>query len=453
MGSRTIPILNAYAPCNENEKKLFLQELTNSLQRTCKPTNETICLGDFNSVINNDLDIVSGNPHNLHTIKLFDEWIKLNNLFDVWREKHPQEKQFTWCRKNIARRLDYVFLNEYLYNTVSQIHIKFLGFSDHNLVVCHCDLVPRLKRSFTYKLNTNFLKDRKYLALIKRLIQNVYNESENRELNPHQKWELAKAEICATSQQYSKYLATNRVNTSIQLQTKLELTNRRLATEPTNEEIQKERVQILKRLEIREMDKTRGAQIRSRIKWIEEIEKFSKFFLSLEKSRSSGNTIHSIIKENGDEVTSEREVLREIRKYYETLYKENTDQKEIIQRCKNLTQNLNIPQLNEDKKDATEAEFTEEEIAVALKSTKNGSAPGPDGIPVEFYKMFWPDVKEKFREAFRYSQEVSTLSPSQRQGTITLIHKGKELSRNLLTNWRPICLTNADYKIISKAWP
>ncbi|GFR76271.1 reverse transcriptase [Elysia marginata] len=199
------------------------------------------------------------------------------------------------------------------------------------------------------------------------------------------------------------------------------------------------------------MDKTRGAQIRSRIKWIEEGEKCSKFFLSLEKSRSSGNTIHSITKENKDEVTSEREVLREIRKYYETLYKENTDQKEMIQRCKNFTQNLNIPQLKEDQKDATEADFTEEEISVALKSMKNGSAPGPDGIPVEFYKMFWPDVKEKFMEAFRYSQEVSTLSPSQRQGTITLIHKGKELSRNLLTNWRPICLTNADYKIISKA--
>ncbi|GFS20241.1 LINE-1 reverse transcriptase homolog [Elysia marginata] len=194
------------------------------------------------------------------------------------------------------------------------------------------------------------------------------------------------------------------------------------------------------------MDKTRGGS-----NHIEEGEKCSKFFLSLEKSRSSGNIIHSITKENGDEVTLEREVLREIRKYYETLYKENTDQKEIIQRCKNFTQNLNIPQLNEDQKDATEAEFTEEEISVALKSMKNGSAPGPDGIPVEFYKTFWLDVKEKFMEAFRYNQEVSTLSPTQRQGTITLIHKGKELPRNLLTNWRPIRLTNADYKIISKA--
>ncbi|GFR74734.1 reverse transcriptase [Elysia marginata] len=198
------------------------------------------------------------------------------------------------------------------------------------------------------------------------------------------------------------------------------------------------------------MDKTRGAQIWSRVKWIEEGEKCSKFFLSLEKSGSSGSIIHSITKENGVEVTSEREVLREIRKNYETLYKENTDQKEIIQRCKNFTQNLNIPQLNEDQKDATEAEFTEE-ISAALKSMKNESAPGPDGTPVEFYKMFWPDVKDNFMVAFRYSQEVNTLSPSQRQGTITLIHKGKELSRNLLTNWRPICLTNADHKIISKA--
>ena len=82
---------------------------------------------------------------------------------------------------------------------------------------------------------------------------------------------------------------------------------------------------------------------------------------------------------------------------------------------------------------------------------KNGSAPGPDGILVEFYKTFWPDVKFLFMNSLHYSHAIGILSPTQRQGTISLIHKGKDLVKDKLTNWRPISLTNADYKINIKA--
>ena len=43
------------------------------------------------------------------------------------------------------------------------------------------------------------------------------------------------------------------------------------------------------------------------------------------------------------------------------------------------------------------------------------------------------------------------LSYSMRKGIITLIHKGNELDRDNLLNYRPITLTNTDYKILTKA--
>jgi len=43
------------------------------------------------------------------------------------------------------------------------------------------------------------------------------------------------------------------------------------------------------------------------------------------------------------------------------------------------------------------------------------------------------------------------MASSQRKGIITLLHKGKDLARDNLSNWRPITLTNVDYKIATKA--
>ena len=43
------------------------------------------------------------------------------------------------------------------------------------------------------------------------------------------------------------------------------------------------------------------------------------------------------------------------------------------------------------------------------------------------------------------------LSYSMRKGIIILIHKGNELDRDNLSNYRPITLTYTDYKILTKA--
>ncbi|KAI3356821.1 hypothetical protein L3Q82_003336 [Scortum barcoo] len=45
------------------------------------------------------------------------------------------------------------------------------------------------------------------------------------------------------------------------------------------------------------------------------------------------------------------------------------------------------------------ADLTLDELHVALMSLADGKAPGIDGIPVEFYKAFWPVVGEDMLEA------------------------------------------------------
>ena len=80
---------------------------------------------------------------------------------------------------------------------------------------------------------------------------------------------------------------------------------------------------------------------------------------------------------------------------------------------------------------------------------KSSKAPGLDGLPLEFYRVFWTLVSEDFVQVANEVLQCGSLLASQHAGVIRLLYKkGK---RSDLNNWRPISLLNVNYKIISKA--
>ena len=95
-----------------------------------------------------------------------------------------------------------------------------------------------------------------------------------------------------------------------------------------------------------------------------------------------------------------------------------------------------------------ELEITLDEIEKIANKFKLNKTPGNDGIPIEFYLMFWEELKHSLLESINYSYEKELLSISQRQAVITLLEKpGK--NRLFVSNWRPISLLNCDYKILT----
>jgi len=97
--------------------------------------------------------------------------------------------------------------------------------------------------------------------------------------------------------------------------------------------------------------------------------------------------------------------------------------------------------------------LTLEECSAALDALARGKRPGMDGLPTEFYRVFWEEVGnalvEVFNEAFDDPSEEPTLSPSQREGCTILLYKGEGL-RTHVSSYRPITLLNADYKLLAK---
>ena len=72
---------------------------------------------------------------------------------------------------------------------------------------------------------------------------------------------------------------------------------------------------------------------------------------------------------------------------------------------------------------------------------------GSDEIPIEFYQVFWPEVKTLVVEALNECYVTGMMSNTQQKGLITLVFKKGD--SHDLKNWRPITLLNYDYKIMT----
>lgn len=88
------------------------------------------------------------------------------------------------------------------------------------------------------------------------------------------------------------------------------------------------------------------------------------------------------------------------------------------------------------------------EIERAIGSLRNGKAPGPNGVPIEYYKANIGWISKDLHELYNEAIVNETLDGDINQGIIKLIPKDED--KSLINNWRPITLLNVSYKILAK---
>lgn len=111
------------------------------------------------------------------------------------------------------------------------------------------------------------------------------------------------------------------------------------------------------------------------------------------------------------------------REYYKKLYtSKNPDKTEIQEYIKNTKIQNHLS-----KKDSQTLEgiLTEEECTNAVFKMKLNKSPGFDGISVEFYRTFWPQLKSFVVQVFNKCYERGELTNLQKIGLISLIYKKK----------------------------
>ena len=189
--------------------------------------------------------------------------------------------------------------------------------------------------------------------------------------------------------------------------------------------------------------------MRAKALWVEEGEKNTKYYLNLEKRNYNTKNIKTLITNEDKEITELEEIIKEEKRFYENLYSSKLTKSDTTAKFVQKTQN-DIPKLNETEKNLCEETLSLEEGGKALKLLPNNKSPGSDGYTTNFYKFFWPDIKNILYKSYMYSFENDTLTQNQKLGILNLLPK-KDKDIRYLANWRPVSLLNTDYKILTKA--
>ena len=444
-----IILLNIYAPNDVNQQLTFFKGLQNLLAEFAK--ENIVVAGDFNCALK-EMDKKGGNSilKKACIIQEIERLINLYDLSDIWRHRNPDTERFTWRNKSrkIQVRLDFFLISNDLCSDVHSCSIVNAPESDHSAITLHLKSESLLqpKGPGFWKFNNSLLEECEHVDKLREeipLFKNKYSDVQNASLN----WDLIKMEIRGFTIKFSKrrrkeeQILQNNANRLLE-QTKNNPSDKRLLNELYATNL---RLRALTR------QKTKGAILRSRARWQEQGEHNTKYFLNLEKRNHCRKSITKLkINDNEYRYTSNQfEILREEKKFYETLYQSRKSETH-MQSNSTFFETENVTSLNEEEKLSCEGIISENECLRALKDFKNCKSPGTDSLSAEFCNFFWSEISTNIIGSFNYAFKTGMLSISQRRGIISLIPK-KNKDKSLLENLRPISLLNIDYKILTKS--
>lgn len=331
--------------------------------------------------------------------------------------------------------------------------------SDHSMVVLDLEFHPFVRGKGLWKFNNSLLYDSEYIKTVKDKISDikkqyaalVYNfdnidiiniEDIHFRINMQLFLETLLMEIRGKTISYSSFKKRESEKKEFDLRNRIMQLEAETDEHSINElENKKHELETLRK------EKMKGKLIRSRAQWVEEGEKPSGYFCGLESKNFVSKIIPKVEKDDGQIITDQFEILKEVKLFYENLYqcKEsyagcnlNDLKKDLYQKQYNI--------LTSDEQDSLEGKITIHEAGVVLKKMKNNKTPGSDGFSAEFFKFFWKDFQYLVVESLNYGFDIGELSITQKQGIITCLPKGNK-PRHFLKNWRPISLLNTVYKI------
>ena len=439
--------VNFYGPNKDDTS--FLEE-TFKRAYANKSHDNIIIAGDFNTVMDNNLDLsktVSGGARvhtNRKVQRLLHAFVCDCNLVDIFRSLKPNELLYSHVNKKslTQSRLDFFLIDKSL-ESISNCKYSHGINSDHSYVSLTIK-GEQIKRGRGYwKFNNSLLDEDLFVEGISEVIA----ETKNANFDSYRgMWDVMKFKIKDFSSRYGADKKKKETREKIRLEGEISIIKESLNNSNSKSDTEQLYLELfnaenlLNELLNRELE---GIITRAKLQWVEQGEKSTRYFMGLEKSNQGKKSLRSIINDQNQALKTQKGIEQHTVNFYKSLFLSRNPGQDDVDHYLSST-NMNV--IPEHLATQLDQDITLPEIDNAVKGFLNNKSPGSDGLTAEFYKYFWGEIREILHKVFEESTKAGSLSPSQRTGIITLLPKqGKDTK--YLKNWRPITLLNVDYKI------
>ena len=368
-----------YGPADHSRSGEFLGELIQEINGSALPT---VVGGDFN-LIRRAEDKSSGNI-NWPRVRRFNEAIADMAL----RELDRAGARFTWSNNQldpICSVLDRVFVSpawEACFPLCSLSAITRIG-SDHNPLLLDSGEqgLPRTTRFF---FQTWWFKVSGFESLVKGKILGLLSEG-----GPHrgsiEQWQFVSRGIRQFLRGWGANLGREKREFRLDLLRQVEELDAAADEDGLDDEGWALRYHLEDQLVQLDCMEEEYWRQRSRIRWTIEGDSCTAFFHAVANGRRRKCLIPRLVSENGD-ISDQQGLMEHVYGFYQGLMGAQGED-----RVFSLRQDLWAPakRISEEENMELERSFTLEELDLVLEDMTPDSAPGPNGIPVMFFKRFW----------------------------------------------------------------
>ena len=439
---------NIYAPNNHNSSKNFFNnafqqwdQYIDQYAHDFGSNNEHvhyILAGDLNCVIH-ESDAQNRNRTKAEKDLAEDlvSYAEDRGLFDSVL-KSSNGNNYTWNRGNTFSKIDYIFVSDdMLYGIKKYETVWDLVKSDHAAICLDIAFNKTRNKGRSYpKLSSLDIANKSDCNEIRNEIRKAIEEFPVH-WNPHQKLEYIKVVLRTVTLEIR---ARNKIT-----ETQLGILKEELEQFNKLDFLDKNQTKIFNdlRASIYTEEEKQAEKLRmlAGVRWREEGERSTKYFLNIAKSREAMATLDYLQTEYG-RLENTEDIMTYTRSFYKNLYdkRDKRIEPDFFRHCPRISQQAAVD---------LDKDITLEDLKEALKTCKD-STPGMDGIPYCFYRAFMSELLPIVLNAWNYSQVTKTLPQSQLSSCISLIPKvGKD--KHEIKNWRPISLSTCDLKIITKS--
>lgn len=424
---QVIAVSNVYGPSDDALKPQFILELRSLASLISTPW---LIVGDFNLV--RWLTDRSASLSNFTLMQRFNEFITAAGLVDT----PLRNRLFTWSSKRPApvfSKLDRVFTSTEWVLSYPVITLQALEIliSDHAPLLLTCKGLAQRKKQF--KLECFWFN----YEVPKEIVHRLWNSS-SASPDPMQTFH-------STTKILHKALTLWQEQTFGHIDKKLQ--------ECKDEILQIDRMEetrlfsdqeFRRRIQLREVAFELANNIeqkwrqRSRCNWLANGDKNTRFFHAMASARLRKNMVLSI-QEEGETITEPDRIMQVFANSVKQILGNSSQVTKFEAKAMYPTPN--------DLRHLAEP-FTLEELDIAVRQLSNNKASGADGLPNEFLKLHWNDLKMQVLDMMgKFYDSTLNLQPYNEANIIMIPKKDPTVTTS---DFRPISVINLIPKFISK---